>query len=123
MHRNWTSQNQEKPSRLLHHVDWHIVTGLESLYHWHHCCENLDLTKVEAMSMIFLRPHYRIFLDLNTFILSHFPVINDMWISSVLDLKALSKESIYQSLHAAVFMFVLVLYILILSVPQYITEW
>jgi hypothetical protein len=39
-----------------------------------------------------------------------------------MDLKALSIETSYQSLHAAVFMFVLVLYILIVSGPQYSTE-
>ena len=57
------------------------------------------------------------------FILSHFPVIKDMWISAVMDLKVLSMETSYENLHAAVFMFVLVLYILILSVPQYSSQW
>jgi hypothetical protein len=40
----------------------------------------------------------------------------------VIDLKALSMETSYENLHAAVFMFVLVLYILILSVPQYSSQ-
>jgi len=36
-----------------------------------------------------------------------------------MDMKALTIETNYQSLHAALFMFVFVLYMLILSVPQY----
>ena len=46
-----------------------------------------------------------------------------MWISYVMELKVLSIATSYQSLHAAVFMSLLVLYILIVSVPQYSTEW
>jgi hypothetical protein len=57
MHRNWAWQNQEKLSGLLHHVDWYITTGLENFCRQHHWCENLNLTKIEANSMIFLRPH------------------------------------------------------------------
>ena len=57
MHTNCTWQNQEKISGLLHHVDWHIVTRLKSLYHQHHGCENLNLTMVEAISTNFLQTH------------------------------------------------------------------
>jgi len=39
-----------------------------------------------------------------------------------MELKVLSIATSYQSLHAAVFMSLLVLYILIVSVPQYSTE-
>jgi hypothetical protein len=113
MHRNWTWHNQEKPSGPLHRVDWQIVTGLESSYRQHHSCEKLNLTIVEANSTIFLQPHYEIFLGLSIRILSHFPLTKDMWISSVMG-KALSIEASYQNLHAAVFMFVLVLCVLIL---------